>query len=198
MFTDKCKNRIFRNSHNINTKKKSRSLYNDKKNAGKRKNSLHNKRLTKLSSKENFITPKLSHTHINNVYFETTNKKNQYHIKTENNEGNDFINEQNVSNKKNISKDKFLPKILISKFKKPFQISTNTTNNNNQSVEKYNFNSRYQIIKLLGKGSNSSVYLARKKSSSNLYAVKKVSKLKLLKDNELKNFKVIHLNIHLI
>ena len=119
-------------------------------------------------------------------------KKNHFNIKTENEEIKDFLHEHNSSNKKNISKQKFLPKIVISKFKKPFQISKNTTKVKNESIEKYNFNSKYQILKLLGKGSNSSVYLARKKSSSNLYAVKKVSKLKLLKDNELKNFKVIH------
>ena len=78
MQTNKWKNKFLRNSINLDTYKKARSLYRENKQASKRKNSLHNKRNTKLSSKENFLSSKITHTHINNVYVDSIKKKKSF------------------------------------------------------------------------------------------------------------------------
>ena len=52
------------------------------------------------------------------------------------------------------------------------------------------FLAKYKSIKLLGQGSNSSVYLCKAISSNKQFAVKKVTKKKLKKGNQLLNFKV--------
>ena len=52
------------------------------------------------------------------------------------------------------------------------------------------FHAKYKSIKLLGQGSNSSVFLCKATSSNKLFAVKKVNKKQLQKRNQLLNFKV--------
>lgn len=54
------------------------------------------------------------------------------------------------------------------------------------------FRPEYKVLRLLGNGSNSSVYLARHRASEVLFAVKKLSKSKISESSsELRNFKVI-------
>jgi hypothetical protein len=53
------------------------------------------------------------------------------------------------------------------------------------------FKKKYLLIQLLGKGSNSSVYLCKNKFTGVFYAVKVISKNKLKTERHLKNFKVI-------
>lgn len=82
------------------------------------------------------------------------------------------------------------PEVSVSDVKK--QNHSNTNKSNKQCEKKnVNFNSKYKVIKIIGKGSNSSVYLCKHINKCKNYAVKKISKMKLLKENELKNFKVI-------
>jgi hypothetical protein len=59
-------------------------------------------------------------------------------------------------------------------------------------VECHNeFKKMFKVVKMIGNGSNSKVYLARQRTTRKLYAVKKLSK-NIIKDNsnELSNFKV--------
>ena len=79
-------------------------------------------------------------------------------------------------------------KLSIENYKEPFfQSITGTVAKNLQSE----FKKKYKVMKILGNGSNSKVYLARERATKKLCAVKKLSKNKLKEHpNELKNFKV--------
>lgn len=52
------------------------------------------------------------------------------------------------------------------------------------------FHDLYQMVKILGNGSNSEVYLYRHRKSKSLVAVKKFNKVKLARKNQLRNLKV--------
>lgn len=85
----------------------------------------------------------------------------------------------------------------------PSKIINGENSNNNLDIDKNEisksihkntknkiFGLKYNIIKVIGKGSNSSVYLCEKISNGKKYAVKRVSKMKLMNKREFRNFKV--------
>ena len=77
-------------------------------------------------------------------------------------------------------------------FMKNAVIKFNSTKSKCESLKtNSNFKDTYKVLKLLGNGSNSNVYLARNRETRRLFAVKKLSKNKISDtSNDLLNFRV--------
>jgi hypothetical protein len=88
---------------------------------------------------------------------------------------------QKKKNRKNLNQNS---QLMTTKQTKEFS-------NNSKSNPPKTFKEVYKMIRVLGNGSNSTVYLCKKRNSNQLFAVKKISKNNFKHRNELRNFKVL-------